>query len=190
MQCRLVGRFKHKDTRFHYLCCRIEDFSLFGSHPKLAKSTIQESVKTHNSQLANKGITTGSTETIQPKSWTARSKSRILQQSSLTTRATFNDITSFSQSQANSPILPTNDSLHHSPLSKRSHTEAFSSTNDNDLYSAPNPSCNNTLILIAGSSPIWLSLIVGKSKCDAHASVTHQNFLTKSPNPPGYPAFW
>lgn len=152
VQGRLVGRFKHKDTRFQYLCCRIEDFSLFGSHPKLAKSTMQGSVKTDNSQLAKEGITTGSTQTIQPKSWTARSKSRILQQSPPTKLATFNDITSFSQSQPNSPILPTNDSLHHSPLSKRSHTEAFSSTNDNDLYSPPNPSRNNTPVLTPTSS--------------------------------------
>ena len=152
VQGRLVGRFKHKDTRFQYLCCRIEDFSLFGSHPKLGKSTMQGSVKTDNSQLAKKRMTTGSTETIQPKSWTARSKSRILQQSPPTTLATFNDITSFSQSQANSPILPTNNSFHHSQLSKRLHTEAFSSTNDNDLYSPPNPSCNNTLVLTPTSS--------------------------------------
>ena len=43
--------------------------------------------------------------------------------------------------------------------------------------------------IIAGSPPISLSLIVGKSKCDAQASVTRQNVLRKPPNPPGYPAF-
>ena len=142
VQGRLVGRFKHKDTRFQYLCCRIEDFSVFGSHPKLEKSIIQGSVK-NDSQLAKKGTTTDSTQTLQPKSWTARSKSRILQQSLPTKLATLNDITSSSQSHSNSPILPTHNNLNHSLLSKRSHTEAFSSTNDNDLYSPPHPSRNN-----------------------------------------------
>ena len=45
--------------------------------------------------------------------------------------------------------------------------------------------------LIAGSPPISLSLIVGRSKCDAEASVTRQTFFfsqRKSPNPhpPGF----
>ena len=43
--------------------------------------------------------------------------------------------------------------------------------------------------LIAGSPPILLSLIVGRIKCDAQASVTRQNLSRKSPNLPGYPAF-
>ena len=142
VQGRLVGRFKHKDTRFQYLCCRIEDFSVFGSHPKLEKSTIQGRIKDDN-QLTKKGITTDSTQTLQSRSWTARSKSRILQQSPEIKLATLNDITSSSQSYPNSPILSSHSNLNHSPLSKRSHTEAFSSTDDNDLYSPPHSSCNN-----------------------------------------------
>jgi len=144
IQGRLVGRFKHKDTRFQYLCCRIEDLTVFGSHPKLEKSTILGSMK-NDSQLAKKGITTDSSQSLQPKGWTARSKSRMIQQSPIAEHATLKDITSSSRYQPNSSLLPTNDNPNLSPLPKRSHTEAFSTINysDDDLYSPPNPSRNN-----------------------------------------------
>ena len=61
VQGRLVGRIRHKDTRFQYLCCRIEDFTMFGSHLKLEKATLQGSVK-NGSPLPKKEILTDSTQ--------------------------------------------------------------------------------------------------------------------------------
>ena len=128
---------------------------MFGSHPKLEKSTLQGSVK-NGSQLPKKEILTDSTQYLQPKSWTARSKSRILQQSPTTKLATMNDITSSSQYQTNSSLLPTNNNSNLSLLPKRSHTEAFSTINDDELYSPPNCSRHNP----QGPTPISSSLPV------------------------------
>lgn len=156
IQGRLIGRLKHKDARFQYLCCRIEDFTLFGSHPKSEKSTMQGSVK-NESQLAKKGMSTDSTQLLQPKSWTARSKSRILQQSPPTKLATLNDITSSSQYQANSSQLPTNNNPNLSSSPKRSHREAFSPINGDDLYTPPNSSRQNSHIPTLNPSSSSLS---------------------------------
>ena len=83
VQGRLVGRLKHKDARFQFLCCRIEDFTLFASQPKSEKPILPGSSQPENG-LIKKETINNPTRSLQPKGWIARSKSRILQQSSLT----------------------------------------------------------------------------------------------------------
>ena len=134
----------------------------------MEKSTIQGSVK-NDSQQARRGITSDSTRHLQPKGWTARYKSRMLQQSPIAEPATLNDIPSSSQSQSNSSLLPTNNNSNLSLLPKRSHTEAFSPINDDDLYSPPNPSHNHPQVPTPISSsqpesPILQAAVISDNK--------------------------
>ena len=74
IQGRLVGQLKEKDSRFQYLCCRIEDFSLLGFQPKSEKSTLPGSTQ-YGSSVDKPGMPNNSTQSAQSKSWAARSKS-------------------------------------------------------------------------------------------------------------------
>ncbi|CUS06623.1 unnamed protein product [Tuber aestivum] len=60
IQERLIGRLKHKDTRFQYLCCRIEDFSVFGSQPKSERPSMSGTAHDNISQT-KKGLAAGTT---------------------------------------------------------------------------------------------------------------------------------
>lgn len=146
VQGRLVGRLKHKDTRFQYLCCRIEDFTLFASQPRSEKPILPGSSQLETS-LTKKGPINNLSRSLQPKGWTARSKSRIIQQSSpLTPDSTLSKISSILPTQPVALTEPRNTISKLSESPKRSYTDAFSSepTRDDDLYTSPHhPNTNS-----------------------------------------------
>jgi len=121
-----VGRHKEKNSRFQYLCCRIEEFTLFSSQPKSEKPTLPGSAQ-YGSTSDKPGMPNSSTQSAQSKIWTARSKSRILQQDLLSRSNTLDDTTAIS------PLPPVTSSTSTGPKTKlpkppkRSHTQAFNS---------------------------------------------------------------
>lgn len=129
IQGRLVGRLKEKDSRFQYLCCRIEDFTLFGSQPKSEKPTLPGSTQ-YGSSLDKSGMPNTSTQSAQSKSWTARSKSRILQQDLLSRSNPLNDTTAISAPPSVTSSTPTDPKTKLLKSPKRSHTQAFNSKPD------------------------------------------------------------
>jgi len=90
-----VGRLKEKDSQFQYLCCRIEDFTLFGCQPKSQKPTLLGAAQ-YGSTSDKPGMLYSSTQSAQSKSWTARSKFQILQQDLLSRSNTLDETTAIS----------------------------------------------------------------------------------------------
>ncbi|RPA91338.1 hypothetical protein L873DRAFT_1819673 [Choiromyces venosus 120613-1] len=112
----------------------------------------------NNTSQTKKGMATSFTQHSQLKGWTARSKSPIIQQNLVSKPHTLSDITSSSPPQPPSPSLPINQNYNLPPSPKRSHTEAFSSVNDGDLYTTP------TAPTIPSSNPHILSPTTSKQQ--------------------------
>ena len=129
IQGRLVGRLKQKDSQFQYLCCRIEDFTLFGSQPKSEKPTLPGSAQ-HGGTFDKSEMPNSFTQSAQSKSWTARSKSRLLQQNLPTRSNTLSDATTISPLPLVTPSTSTGPKTKLPKSPKRSHTQAFYSKPD------------------------------------------------------------
>jgi len=174
VQGRLVGRLKEKDSRFQYLCCRIEDFTLFGSQPKSEEPTLPGSAQ-YGSTWDKPGMPNSSTQSAELKSWTARSKCRILQQDLLSMSSTLDDTTAISPLPSVTSSTSTDPKTKLLKSSKQSHTQAFNSKHDS--HNVDNSSTSSSLPPSNAQFPTPTSSSQHESRLSSPVIISDHNYI-------------